>query len=132
MLLVLLLGLVLGHYALSVPHSPPGLKDKLQQLAYSIPLSSEAKNRVANVELLISHSSQTHNKRRIYLCISNNGRNFDTNTIFNAAIHELAHVICDDEGHTDNFKTIERRLQAEALKRRYISNVHIDSSYPCI
>jgi hypothetical protein len=133
MILPLLLGLGLGYFALTVPynHQSP-LKEMLTTLAQSVDLSSRAKARVAKMTITIGDSSKTYNKTDIYLCTNKrDGTPFDNETILIAAIHELAHVICDEEGHTPEFNRIERALLDEAKRRSYISRGRVDPLYPC-
>lgn len=60
------------------------------------------------------------------------GMRFDDDTICIAFIHELAHVLSTDEGHTDGFYEIEDELIGAAQILGYLSETsQVDSYYPC-
>ena len=63
-------------------------------------------------------TSYTVNKgEQIVLCIrSKNGIFFDINEIIYIFIHELAHIICNEIGHTEKFYNINRFLIREASR----------------
>lgn len=87
---------------------------------------------------LWSHPERTFvvNKSRIYLLIYDRekGRYFDENTLLQAAIHELAHVLCpevDQHGHHGSkFDAIEDRLLWLAHHHQLIDrNISPDPRY---
>jgi len=50
------------------------------------------------------HDSYTINKKRIYICLKDeNGNYYPDNTLYHVLLHELAHVKCDEIGHTELF-----------------------------
>lgn len=54
--------------------------------------------------------SYTFNKKKIYLCLNDGENSYDYDMVMFVAIHELAHVICKDIGHTDEFWRINDEL----------------------
>lgn len=51
------------------------------------------------------YSSYTINKKKVYICTNNpaNGETYDDNMLTYVIIHELAHALCPDVGHTPTF-----------------------------
>ena len=67
------------------------------------------------IELSGSNKSFTINKREIYLCLKDkNGNYYDDNMLIYVLLHELAHVKCDEIGHTEKFKEIFKLLLQKA------------------
>lgn len=61
-------------------------------------------------------SSYTLNKEKMHLCVKDTkGRYFNKNMLFYVALHELAHVICDEIGHTEKFNRIFDSLLERAV-----------------
>ncbi len=51
--------------------------------------------------------SYTINKKRVFLCLKDkNGQYYNDNMLIYVFLHELAHVICDEVGHTQKFHDI--------------------------
>jgi hypothetical protein len=70
---------------------------------------------VDHIILLEDTKSYTINKKKVYLCIKDeNGEYYDDNMLMFVAIHELAHVLCDEIGHTDKFQNIFQDLLNKA------------------
>jgi predicted metal-dependent hydrolase len=60
------------------------------------------------------------------------GRLFDTDTIYMAFLHELAHVILPHENHSDKFDKLEDILIDAARDLKYLSrNARVADDYPC-
>jgi hypothetical protein len=72
--------------------------------------------------------SFTKNKQEIYLFTGN----YNQDTILFVALHEIAHIICKEEHHTENFYKIEQILHQNAVKLGFIDVDKIDKSYPCM
>lgn len=65
------------------------------------------------VILLKGKKSYTINKKRIHLCLTDeNGSYYHKNMLIYVLLHELAHVRCDEIGHTEKF----HRIFADLLK----------------
>lgn len=64
-----------------------------------------------NIIIYEGDQSYTYNKRKIYLCLyKQNGEEYPYDSLMYVAIHELSHVICDEQGHTDKFWKINEQL----------------------
>jgi hypothetical protein len=61
--------------------------------------------------------SYTINKQKIYLCLKDeNGEYYNINTLIFVTLHEIAHVICVEIGHTELFDNIFNALLQRASK----------------
>jgi hypothetical protein len=71
-----------------------------------------------NLIMVEDNESYTINKKVIHLCTKDprNGRYYDKNTLMFVVLHELAHVLCSDVGHTDSFSVINQALLDHAVK----------------
>jgi len=70
---------------------------------------------VEQITLLEDQRSYTINKKKIYMCLRDqNGEYYDDNMLLFVALHELAHVLCDEIGHTAKFNRIFQELLDEA------------------
>jgi hypothetical protein len=59
--------------------------------------------------------SYTINKKHVHICMHDElGEYYDRNMLIYVLIHELAHVICDEVGHTELFNMINDELLVEA------------------
>ena len=69
------------------------------------------------VILLRGKKSYTINKKRVHLCLTDeNGDYYDMNMLIYVLLHELAHVKCDEIGHTEKFHRIFNELLETARK----------------
>lgn len=60
--------------------------------------------------------SYTINKSKVYLCLRDQNRSYySMNMLMYVSIHELAHVICDEIGHTPKFHKIFSELLDKAV-----------------
>lgn len=57
-------------------------------------------------KVMKGNSSYTLNKQKIYICTEKNGVKYDDNMLTYVTLHELAHVLCDEVGHTPKFMEI--------------------------
>lgn len=75
-------------------------------------------NVLKNLIMVEDKESFTINKKVIHLCTKDprNGKYYDKNTLMFVVLHELAHVLCDDIGHTENFSIINYALLDHAIK----------------
>lgn len=73
---------------------------------------------VDNLAFFEGDKSYTINKKKIYLCLKDeNGRYYDTNMLMYVALHELAHVLCNEIGHTKKFHEIFHMLLDRAKQK---------------
>ena len=97
------------------------VKEKL--LPYD-PKIDELKNKLALVHpesqkltFYNDKKSYTINKKKVHLCIKDeNGQYYNDNMLVYVSLHELAHVLCDEVGHTPKYWAIFDALLEEASK----------------
>lgn len=75
--------------------------------------------------------SYTINKKRIYICLKDeNNEYYDFNMLMYVSIHELAHAICNEIGHTEKFYRIFKQLLKKAERLNiYNPKIPIISNY---
>lgn len=62
--------------------------------------------------------SYTINKRKVFLCLRDeNNEYYEDNMLLYVFLHELAHVICDEVGHTKKFHDIFKDLLDVAVDK---------------
>jgi hypothetical protein len=67
--------------------------------------------------LLKGKKSYTINKKRIHLCLTDEkGDYYDKHMLMYVTLHELAHVICTEVGHTDEFYRVFNKVLDRAEK----------------
>jgi hypothetical protein len=78
-------------------------------------------NILKNLVMVEDNESYTINKKIIHLCTKEprSGKYYDKNTLMFVVLHELAHVICDDIGHTDTFSIINKALLNHAINHGF-------------
>lgn len=86
---------------------------------------------INQVILLKGKKSYTINKKKIHLClVDEHGKYYDKNMLIYVTLHELAHVRCDEIGHTDKFHRIFNEILDEAAKKGvYDKNKAIIKNY---
>jgi hypothetical protein len=102
----------------------PELKSKIaplfsKDIKYTGILEVINKRDVLNeVSLYKGNKSYTINKEKIFLCLKDkNNEYYDTNMLIYVLLHELAHSLCDEVGHTKKFNDIFNALLKEAVKK---------------
>lgn len=77
------------------------------------------RNIMKEINLYKGDKSYTINKKHIHLCLKDeNGQYYDKNMLIYVTLHELAHVICDEIGHTDKFHKIFEELLLKANEQK--------------
>lgn len=78
-------------------------------------------NILKNLIMVEDNESYTINKKIIHLCTKDprNGKYYDKNTLMFVVLHELAHVLCNDIGHTEDFLIINSALLNHAVKNGF-------------
>lgn len=72
---------------------------------------------VDKLTFLEANRSYTVNKRKIYLCLRDEKKQYyPMNMLIYVSIHELAHVLCNEIGHTDKFHSIFQNLLDKAIQ----------------
>ena len=70
-----------------------------------------------HVTMKHGNQSYTVNKKHITMCLKDkDGKYYDDNMLNYVALHELAHVLCDEIGHTPKFYAIFDQLLEDAEK----------------
>jgi hypothetical protein len=68
-----------------------------------------------SIEIYEGEKSYTINKQRVYICLKDkNGRYYNRNMLVYVICHELAHVLCDEIGHTEKFHEVFSDLLEQA------------------
>lgn len=72
---------------------------------------------IDNAILLKGKKSYTINKKQIYICLKDEkGEYYNKNMLKYVILHELAHVLCDEIGHTEKFHKIFEEILKKAIK----------------
>lgn len=84
-----------------------------------------------HIILLKGDKSYTINKKRVYLCLRDSGgKYYPKNMLAYVLLHELAHVKCNEIGHTEKFHTIFDQLIKTAVQHHlYDPNIPIIRDY---
>lgn len=70
-----------------------------------------------NVYKIMGSTSFTVDKKDVYLCLKNDkGEYYDKNLMLMVTIHEYAHVLCNSQDHTNEFKQINKYLLEKSIK----------------
>lgn len=70
-----------------------------------------------NIELYEGNKSYTLNKKHVYICLKDeNGRYYNRNMLVYVVLHELAHTLSHDVGHTKTFFENFQNLLERATK----------------
>ena len=71
---------------------------------------------VDKLEFYEGSKSYTINKSKVHLCVKDeSGNYYNDNMLTYVAIHEIAHVLCNEVGHTAKFYEIFRKLLDKAI-----------------
>lgn len=63
--------------------------------------------------------SYTINKTYVHICkVDENGQLYDKNMLTHVLLHEIAHAICPEIGHTDRFHSIFEELKEAAICKK--------------
>lgn len=71
-----------------------------------------------DIKLMKGSSSYTINKYKIYICLRDRKTNviYTDNMLVYVILHELAHTLCDEIGHTKKFIYIFKNLLHRAIR----------------
>jgi hypothetical protein len=76
------------------------------------------RNIMSEIKILEGPKSFTINKKEIYLCLKDKKLGaenyYDYNSLIFVTLHEIAHVLCDELGHTKKFQMIFKELLEHA------------------
>ena len=104
-----------------------------QKIEKIIPLLSESEQKkLFKIKLQPGKKSFTINKHHVHLCLVNdeNREYYEENTLIYVLLHEIAHIFCDEEGHTEKYMKIFKRLIRLATKVKiYDPNIQLPKTY---
>lgn len=88
-------------------------------------------NILHKVSFYKGNKSYTINKHKIFLCLQDeNGNYYNNNLLIYVTLHEIAHAICDEIGHTEKFHSIFEALLEKATELGiYNPSIPIDPDY---
>lgn len=70
------------------------------------------------IKVFKGNKSYTINKQRVFLCLKDEkGDYYEDNMLMYVFLHELAHVVCDEVGHTQKFHDIFQDILDVAAKK---------------
>jgi|688.fasta_scaffold1026590_1 hypothetical protein len=90
-----------------------------------------SKNILDSISLYKGDKSYTINKQKIFLCLTDEkGEYYNMNMLIFVTLHEIAHCLCDEIGHTNKFNDIFNELLEKAIKMKiYNPNIPILQDY---
>lgn len=85
----------------------------------------------SKIRIYKGDKSYTINKRNVYLCLKDeNGEYYNEQIMRYIVTHEIAHVLCESVGHTEEFDKIFKELLDKAVKMGlYDPNTKIPEDY---
>lgn len=85
---------------------------------------------LVHLQVFEGNKSYTINKEKIYLCIRDKyGNYYNENILMYVLLHEIAHTLCTDVGHTPQFKEIFQALLDRAEQSKIYTPVEIPKDY---
>jgi len=85
---------------------------------------------LVHLQVFEDNKSYTINKEKIYLCIRDRyGQYYEKNILMYVLLHEIAHTLCTDVGHTEQFKEIFNILLQRATDAGIYKHVEIPTDY---
>ena len=104
-------------------------KDKINEIREKLKLL--APRAAKKIKMKSGDQSFTINKQEMTLCLKDeHNRYYHDNMLMYVAIHELAHVLCDEIGHTEKFYAINDILLDRAHELNiYDKNIAIIDNY---
>ncbi len=81
---------------------------------------------LVHLQVYEDNKSYTINKEKIFLCLRDRyGQYYEKNILMYVLLHEIAHTLCTDVGHTEQFKDIFDILLQRATTAGIYSHVDI-------
>lgn len=85
---------------------------------------------LVHLQVYEDNKSYTINKEKIFLCLRDRyGQYYNKDILMYVLLHEIAHTLCTDVGHTAQFKDIFDILLQRATTAGIYSHVDIPSDY---
>jgi Zn-dependent peptidase ImmA (M78 family) len=77
-------------------------------------------NIIDKIPISKGEKSYTINKEKIYICLKDeHKRYYSENMLIYVILHEIGHVLCDSQGHTEEWRIIFEALQEYAKERGF-------------
>lgn len=95
-------------------------------------LSKTEQEKLSKIKLQPAKKSYTIDKHHVHLCLvdDENQKYYEENTLIYVLLHEIAHIFCDEEGHTEKYMKIFKRLIRLATKMKiYDPNIQLPKTY---
>lgn len=89
------------------------------------------RNILEEIRFFKGEKSYTINKEKIYMCLKDEDNDYyPNNALIYVCLHEVAHVICDEIGHTEKFhKIFDELLTRAAHMKIYNPNIPMIQDY---
>lgn len=101
----------------------PAIQSLKEHIAHCFP-------ELGDIQIYEGRKSYTVNKERIYLCIRDrNGDYYSHDILMYVLLHEIAHMLCPEIGHTPKFKEIFDSLISHATQCGIYTPTEIPSDY---
>lgn len=85
---------------------------------------------LVHLQVYEDNKSYTINKEKIFLCLRDRyGQYYSKDILMYVLLHEIAHTLCTDVGHTEQFKDIFDILLQRATTAGIYSHVDIPTDY---
>jgi len=96
------------HEKMTVLHSAPVIAELRNHLR---PMFGE---KIDKIPIFGGNHTYTEDKEKIVLCTDKNQKVYDINLLTYVLLHEIAHMMCDEYGHTQKFIKIFMGLLKQA------------------
>jgi hypothetical protein len=107
---VLLVGLIIYQIKENLEQYDPKIMEIKEKLSQVHPVAHK-------LRFYSAKKSYTINKEKVHICLRDENSNYyDDNMLMYVSLHELAHVLCDEIGHTEKFNAIFDELLVRAEK----------------
>ena len=107
-------------------------KDNIKETYSDInPSISDILGAINSITLHEGDDTYTINKAKTYVCLTDeNGDYYNDHTLIYVILHEMAHVLCDEIGHTDKFHKIFDNILDKAVEcGLHDRNINIPNNY---
>lgn len=118
--ITILLGIIISLVLIGILYKQ--FKKTKERLDASDPILRRLKQKLSSIHPKVDKlsfykgkESYTINKEDVFLCLEDeNGEYYNENMLTYVALHEIAHAICDEVGHTQKFHEIFEELLDKA------------------
>ena len=121
MQLLYIILIALGVVIAAIIYRNQKFREKMTSL-HSTPVIEELRNhlrpmfgdQIDKIPIHGGNSTYTEDKEKIVLCTNKNKKVYDINLLTYVLLHEIAHMMCDEHGHTKKFMKIFSKLLEQA------------------